>query len=83
MTHDSDRHSVAFKCSIIILVFKLEKPGPSAQLQVLFPSLLDRSSKRSVDLRLACAWWWLPELLLRVFFRTDPRPRLDGREILQ
>ena len=82
MTHDSDRHSVAFKCSII-LVFKLEMPGPSAQLEVLFPSLLDRSNQRSVDLRMACALWWLPDLLLRVFFRTDPRPRLEGREILQ
>ena len=82
MTHDSDRHSVAFKYSIII-VFKLEMPGSSAQLQMLFPSLLDHSNIRSVDLRTACALWWLTESLLRVYFRTDPRPRLEGREILQ
>ena len=82
MTHDSDRHSVAFTYSII-LVFKLEMPGSSAQLQMSFPSLLDHSKERSVDLRITCALWWLTESLLRVLFRTDPRSRLDGREILE
>ena len=82
MTHDSDRHSVAFKYSII-LVFELEMPGPSAQLQMLFPSLLNYSNNYPVDLRRACALWWLTDSLLRVFSRTDPHPRLEGREILQ
>ena len=82
MTRDSDRHSVAFKSSII-LVFELEMPGPSAQLQISFPSLLDHSNQHFVDLWIPWTLWWLTESLLRVLFRTDPRPRLEAREILQ